>query len=333
MSVLRLLLLGPLALEVEGRRLPLPATQKAQSLLAYLVMHRGRPQARGELAAMFWPEAPAARARRNLNTALWQIRRVLPGEAYLLATASDVQFDPASAHWLDVSEFETLLKRSDTGPPHEGTLPEMQRAVALYRGDFWAGLYDDWVFGERYRLEARLFDALARLAAVYQRMGKYAEALVCAQRLLGQDPLRESAQRLVISLYLALGDRVAAARQCNYCRAVLQAELGIEPSAETIALCQPLFRSRWPADESGGGRATPHLAIERHGSRLSRYERPPLVSRDAELRRLLSAWQAALSGAGRTVLIGGEAGAGKSRLVDEMVQSAGWRQGVILCAL
>ena len=71
--------------EVAASDLPLPATLKAQSLLAYLVAHRDRPQSRDHLAELFWGDRPEHNARRSLATALWQIRRCLPGDDFILA--------------------------------------------------------------------------------------------------------------------------------------------------------------------------------------------------------------------------------------------------------
>lgn len=323
MAVLRLLFLGPLTLLADEQPLPLPATQKAQSLLAYLVLRRGRPQPRSELAGVFWPEAPPRRARRSLNTALWHIRRVLPGDDYLLASAEDVQFNPQSAFWLDVSDFEALLARRPAG---EEALPDaldrLAQAVALYRGEFLAGLYDDWVLNERYALEARFLEALARLALACERQGSPRDALAHAERLLSHDPLREDVHRLAIRLHLALGDTVAAARQCNRCRALLREELGVDPAPETLALCRPLFQPGWPAGQVSADPLHPAAPV--------RLRRPPLVGRDRELAQLLATWHEALAGSGQAVLLSGEAGVGKTRLVEELIQSAGWRDGIAL---
>lgn len=115
--------------ELVPRELLLPATLKAQSLLAYLVAHRDRPQTRDHLAELFWGDRPEHNARRSLATALWQIHRCLPGDDFILADSAAVRFNPRSPFWLDVAEFE-LLTRTHMPP---APVSALQQAVALYR--------------------------------------------------------------------------------------------------------------------------------------------------------------------------------------------------------
>ncbi|HDN80310.1 MAG TPA: hypothetical protein ENG33_07605, partial [Chloroflexi bacterium] len=103
--------MGPMGISVAGRSLPLPATRKAQSLLAFLVTHRHRPHLRERLADLFWPNRPRDKALHSLSTALWHIRRILPPGDYILADAQTMQFNPQSDFWLDTAEFERRVAR------------------------------------------------------------------------------------------------------------------------------------------------------------------------------------------------------------------------------
>jgi two-component SAPR family response regulator len=82
-------------------------------------------------------------ANVKLATALWHIRRCLPAD-YILSDPHMVQFDPQVDLWLDVDEFESRVSHGDVA--------SLQSAVALCRGDFLDGFYDDWIINERYRL-------------------------------------------------------------------------------------------------------------------------------------------------------------------------------------
>ncbi len=121
--VLAFRMLGPFEVRCGGRPLPLPPTLSSQSLLAYLVMHRERPQPRFRLASLFWGERPERKARASLSTALWHIRHCLPPGDFILADSHTVQFDPCSDPWLDVDEFER-------GVSQEG-IPALRSAIEL----------------------------------------------------------------------------------------------------------------------------------------------------------------------------------------------------------
>ncbi|HEX9615763.1 MAG TPA: winged helix-turn-helix domain-containing protein, partial [Anaerolineales bacterium] len=78
-------LLGSLEIFHTGRPLPVPATRKAQALLAYLVLNREQPQSRERLAELFWGDRPEEKARRSLSTAVWHISHCLPDKVYILS--------------------------------------------------------------------------------------------------------------------------------------------------------------------------------------------------------------------------------------------------------
>ena len=160
MTTLKVYLLGRFELQYDGQSLPLPPTIKAQSLLAYLILHQEHPQPRDRLAGLFWGDRPERKARRSLTTALWHIRRCLPDQEAILGDSHTVQFDPQTDLWLDVEAFESHGSQDD--------LADCKSAVSLYRGDFLDGFYDDWIIGERYRLESLFAETLARLMVGYE---------------------------------------------------------------------------------------------------------------------------------------------------------------------
>jgi DNA-binding SARP family transcriptional activator/tetratricopeptide (TPR) repeat protein len=327
MSTLQIYLLGEFKLlHGDDEPLSLPATLKAQSLLAYLVTHRDRPCSREMLAALFWPDRPGDKTLRSLSTALWHVRRVLPPGDYILADAHTVQFNPHSDYWLDVDAFTS--KSQVPVPELQGGTPGiegwdsiaalMQDAIALYRGDFLEHLYDDWCLEERYRLEARYLEALERLVAAHQALGQPQAALRDTQLLLARDPLREDVHRTAIQLHVQLGHRMEALRQAWWCRAVLRSELGVEPQPETLALCDELLGPAWRR-ESGAETSAQHSPLP-HSQPALILESPPFVGREVEWRAMLAHWEQVRSGQGRVVLVSGEAGIGKTRLAEELSQ-------------
>jgi len=316
MPVLQVNLLGPMDIHYDGQQLCKPPTLKSRSLLAYLVLHRDRPQARERLADLFWGDRPERRARRSLTTALWHIRRCFPEEGLILSELDTVQFDPRCELWLDVDGFQAKASRQD--------IASLQSAMTLYRGDFLDGFYDDWIITERYRLEHLFSEALTRLMTAQETRGDHKTALSTAARLLQQDELREDAHRVIMRAYCRLGQRNAALEQYHHCQQIIQEELGVEPTAETTELNQQILDGRFAPERIAAGvhvempSLRPAPAVGRNP--LDVATRTKLVGREEELAFLEDCWQEVVAGWAGLLLISGEAGVGKTRLVEEFAQ-------------
>ncbi len=134
--MLRVHLLGDLALELDGESLDPPAGRRARELLGWLALNPG-PHARSELAARFWPDVLDSSARASLRTALHELRRDLGAAAGHL-TATREQVELGGELWVDAVEFRRLVQ--------EGHLEEAQ---ALSRGELLPALDEDWVIAAR----------------------------------------------------------------------------------------------------------------------------------------------------------------------------------------
>ena len=292
--MLRIHLLGGLALCWDDEPLPLIQTTLARSIFAYLVLNRQRSHSRTVLAGLFWPDAPEKQARRNLRQALWHIARVvndLPCGPYLLREGDTVAFNTALPHWVDVDEFESLS---------QGDVTAMAKAMLLYRGPLLPEIFDDWVLVDRERLHERWLALLERLALSYQEQGQSQAAVETLRTLLSSDPWHEPAACLLMRLLADMG-RVGESIQvyvdlCNR----LQADLGVSPSPETIALYREI-RSIRPSTF-----AVPPPPIQP--------SQPRLVGRQAELAIIEATTQAARTGRGQFLLLTGPPGIGKTRL-------------------
>ena len=284
--VLHIRILGAVDLRVDDAPVSLESG-RAESLLGYLLVHRGVAQPRQRLAFLLWPDSTEAQARTNLRKVLHTLRRELPhAERHLEVTARTLRWRTDAPYALDLADFEQALAAGR----HEA-------AVDAYAGDLLEGSYDEWVLEERERLRDRFLDALERLMGELEARGERAAALGCAERLARADPLREDAHRALMRLHDAGGDRARALRAYHAYAGTLQRELGIEPSPATRAAYEALLHVESP------GRGAPSS---------------PLVGRAAERAELAAAWRAATSGAARLVLVTGEPGIGKSRLVEEL---------------
>lgn len=249
MAALRIQLFGTVQLWHDGLGEGVRLTHAAQSLLAWLLLHRRQTHARETLAGLFWGDQSEARGRSCLSTTLWRIRQVLepkgvPRGTYLIAQPDAVGFNCASDHWLDVAAFEEGVGRhlpASANADHAGDWSGAEDAVACYTGDLLDGFYDEWALRERERLRMLYLDCLGTLLRRHSATGALERGLRCGQQILALDPLREDIHREVIRLHMRNGHRALARQQYECCRAALQEELGVEPMEETRALCADLL--------------------------------------------------------------------------------------------
>lgn len=218
-SQLDLALLRAFELRRGGERVVLPlSTQRLVALLAL----RNRPLNRVHVAGTLWLDASEERAGANLRVAVWRLRRF---DRNLVETTT-THIGLGSRVKVDVHRtLERAQRLLD---------PEPDCCSADLITDLSAELlpdwYDDWIVleQERFRqLRLHALEALCERLTAARRFGAAVEAGVAA---VSAEPLRESAQRTLMSAYIAEGNPCEAIRQyCAY-RHLLSKELGLEPS-------------------------------------------------------------------------------------------------------
>ena len=324
-SRLSLVLLGGFRASLgSGAPVPFP-NNKAQALLAYLAMAPGRRHPRDKLATLLWPGAGDEHARQSLRQALVTLRRVLGTHAILVADQRDVTLEGARLD-IDVVRFEGLVT--------ESSVAALETAATLYQGDLLEGIrvkeppFEEWLQGERQRLREMAQQALRKLLTHQLGSGPAGPAIRTAMRILALDPAEEAVHRDLMRLFERQGRRGDALRQYRLCVDGLQRELGVEPQPETRRLYQEIVRSgrvvSTPADARSpvvGARSGAAVADEPVRAAA------PLIGRDADLARLGQALDDAGRGHSRLVLVRGEAGSGKSSLL-EALEAEARRRGV-----
>ncbi len=283
-------------------------TSRLQSLLAYLVLHRNARQSRQHIAFLFWPDSTERQAYTNLRTSLSRLRRALPdSDRFLYADAQTLGWRPHSSFTLDVADFEKAVAGAISAI-------DLQEAVDLYRGNLLPGCYEDWVLLERERLNQQFLRCLERLPRLLEQQRQYDTAKYYAREMLRYDPVHEATYRRLMRLHILSNDLAGALRAYHTCAMVLQRELAVEPSPETQEAYQRLLNL-----ETGSDTAAEF--------QVSLTTRLPLVGRQSEWEILQSAWRSAARGRSRFVSITGEAGIGKTRLTEELIEW-GSRQGI-----
>lgn len=246
-KALRIRLLGDFALLANGTQVTSLEVPRLQSLLAYLALHRGVPQSRSRIAYTLWPDSTDAQAHTNLRNLLFKLRMILPEvDPFLVVERQTLCWRPDALWSLDVMEFEDAIARAEQAHGRQDEAAERQaleEAVQLYQGDLLPSCYDEWICGERDRLQQVYQGALERLIGLLEQVGNYVGAIRVAQRLVRLDPLQEATYRHLMRLYAARGDRGALARTYQTCAAVLKRELAVQPALTTRKTYEQLMRA------------------------------------------------------------------------------------------
>ncbi len=314
MRVLHIDLLGDFRLLYGDEPITSVNTPRLQSLLTYLLLHRQTPQSRQHIAFQFWPDSSEKQAHTNLRKLLFQLRNALPNpDQFLTQDHLIVQWRPDAPYTLDVAELQTTLERCLTtnGKPSAQANPDdLSKVVNLYQGQLLPSCFDEWLLSMRQQLQRDVMVAIEQLIQLAEHQREYRAGIRYAQRLLGLDPLQESAYRRLMQLHALNGDRAAALHDYHTCATILQQELGVEPDEETRTLYHRLLKM------DGQPVPQPALLVD-----------APLVGRATAWRTLLAAWRGAQRGPAHFVSIAGEAGMGKTRLTQELLTWAS-AQGV-----
>jgi len=349
LSFLRVVLLGPPVVERAGAPVAFD-TRKATALLAFLAV-TGHQHSRDTLTALLWPDADRERARGALRRTLSVLNSATGGDCFLLDRQTlGLRADRVT---VDVTEFER--RAGDVGHSHPAgktcprCIPVLESAAALYRDDFLSGFslrdspeFDDWQAFQGDRLRRRLADVLERLVLARVMAGRAADAVEEARRWLSLDLLQEPAHAVLMRLFAWTGQRSEALKQYRDCVRVLDRELGVPPLTQTTALYEAIRSDRLPPAPKGqptaaraSGAAAPAGPAPGRASSPHPAAAPqlPLIGRSDELVRLRESLTSVGAG-GRLVAVVGEAGIGKTRLVQELtanVLAAGGRLASARC--
>jgi DNA-binding SARP family transcriptional activator len=316
-------ILGPL--EVRGDDGPLAlGGAKQRALLALLLLNANRVVARERLIDELWGESPPLTAVTTVQVYVSRLRKLIGADALVTRAPGYVlQVEPEH---LDLLCFERLLAeaREADGDRASELLSE---AIGLWRGPALAEFEESFARVESGRLEELRLGAVEERVDADLALGRHAELIGELETLVIEHPHRERLRRqLMLALYRSERQAEALAAYRDG-RAALDA-LGIEPSERLRALERQILMH--------------DLALDLAPQRLLIHERVPLpgplvpespfpfVGREAELGALRALLARAEEGEGGVVLVTGEPGAGKTRLVCELARAAADRGVLVL---
>ena len=289
--------------------------RKTRAVLYYLAAQDGAIH-REKLLGVFWPDEPRVSAQQVLRTTLHGLRQSLGDHL----VARDEYVSLGDEVQVDTRMFEAGLVGVPFDPEQWG------KTLGLYRGDFLEEVdlpdnyrFDDWIVIERERYRRMAVRALTALSDWHEAQQEYEQALIFLDQALSSNPLQEDLQRESIRLHYLAGDRPGAIRRYDELRRLLDREMGVPPMVETRALYDAILNDRslpqGPSTLKRSNRLHSKLgatAPENKHKRLPSDSRLHFSGRTNELKLI----QEGLRG-NHLVLIEGEPGIGKTRLVEE----------------
>lgn len=304
-------LLGPFTVKPGDSGPPIDLRRKTRALLAYLAA-LDRPVSRTALADMFCQDAQDPHAA--LRSILSRVRRRLPVEVFI-AEGDAIRVDNTVV-WTDCREFFKTLD----GDLTQVSLERLAAVVDLYHGPFLENVtlesspeFELWLLNERARYQRLYERSLGELVNLLVELDELESATGYAQALLRSNPLSEETHGRLMWLYARSGRRATALEQFEQCRALLAAELAVEPGAALIGLRDSI---------AAGDLRRPDIpsVVPVQPAPLN-HEATQYVGRAAELAQLRQVWDQSHAAHTAVVLLEAEAGMGKTRLVHEFARS------------
>ncbi|MBD0024139.1 MULTISPECIES: BTAD domain-containing putative transcriptional regulator [Gordonia] len=330
-------ILGHLEVTRDGVPVDL-GTPKTRALLAALVLARPHAVSVDSLIGKLWGEKPPTSVMTTLQAYVSGLRRALepdrkPREpsAVLLTRAPGYALELAPGS-VDGDIFESVIGAADARRDGLAGLAadnlerldsELAAALSLWRGEAYADL-GDVALAERTRLdELRALGEELRLD-VSTALGRHTAVVASAEALIARYPLRESLWRIRASALARCGRQAEALAVIDELRKVLDDELGLLPGPairelQSAILQQDSSISWTPATIGGPAPEAPARLSVPSRAEVSPPLPWPTAGRTAELAVLSAAWRRSLTGSTEFVVITGEPGIGKSRLVTEMM--------------
>ncbi len=337
-GTVRVRLVGPLRLYVDGSRVADLPAGRASSLLGMLAVEVGHLVPTDRIVDDLWPDGAPAKAEQNVASLVSRLRRLV-GKDHIQGGRTGYRGDfTTDLHEADalVTEAEGRLAAGAVGPAATAA----RRALAILDG---GELLEDepyaaWAQGPRRRAARLQRRARACVWTAALELGDTASALDAATAAVDADAFDEEAHRALMRASHRRGDRGAALVAFKRLERELHDELGVAPADETLELFEaiaggrPEPEARRPGVGIGGGLAAGvgDGVGGGGGGRLVR--EAPLVGRRQELYLLREAWAGAVAARCEFVFVSGAAGSGKSRLAAATAAVAEAAGGVTLRA-
>ncbi len=216
-------------------------TRRAREILCFIASRRHRRASKDTIIDTFWADANFAVVEKNFHPTVSHIRKALNSnqplkQNFLLYRDGDYQLNQEFSYFIDIEEFDRLAAEGEAARrarDTEAMSTAFKKAIALYRGDFMQGCYDNWAEEQRSYYREQYLRILETLASAAQKAAEWSLSLQLAQQILYADPFREDVHCMIMRAHAAEGNRVAVREQFETLRRLLRKELDVEPASET----------------------------------------------------------------------------------------------------
>ncbi len=230
--------LGRSQVKVDGRVVTNPswANQKrARELFFFLVTRANKAMTKEEIGVNLWPDSSSELLKMQFRNTLYFVRFAL-GQEVIVSSDRRYAFNLDMDYSYDVQEFEHVIDQAEKTKDPDQKIELLQQAIELYQGEFFPEGEGSWAMLERQRLAQVHEHSLLELAQLLLERGEPKITLMHCQKILAEDHCLESAHRLAMQAYAALGNRSGVVNQYEQCKQFLRDELGLEPAPETTEL-------------------------------------------------------------------------------------------------
>ena len=269
-------------------------------MLALLAVRR--ELGRDEVVDLLWRGVAEDKARNAFRQALHRLRAAV-GETVLPQDRERLRLVPGDHLEIDLDRFEAAVKARRFAEALEANRGEFLEEASLAEPPF-----DMWAEQERTRLRARFAQVLTDATSQASAEGNWADAVARAQRLMAVAPFESSAAQLAATTLISAGRRLEARDLLKQFASTLDSELGLSMPPELQSMLNRLERQSESAE--GFSRSA--------GASAAREAAFPFIGRETELSQIVTLCRTTAEESGGFVLIKGDAGIGKSRLLAEL---------------
>jgi DNA-binding SARP family transcriptional activator/type II secretory pathway predicted ATPase ExeA len=312
--------------EIQGENSILQANEwhrkKAADLLKWLAVEKRL--LKDQVIEFLWPETDLSSGTNNLYKTNHDLRQIINsafgnGSANKIYKYEDGVFILSSDVWVDVHEFEGICNKYPSQPEAKRAAL-IEAALSLYRGELLPDdIYAEWTIPHRNELSRLHREARLALAQTHLGTQNYEEVINLLKPLLKIDPADEWVHREMMRAFALSGRRHDSLRQYQVCVDSLASELDAPPGPETTVLYEQILNNNLIApkfDPASFPNWSPPIPVGKNDKQSI-----GLAGRQEELEELSTIFKKARHG-GRTILISGESGIGKTRLAVEALQLA-----------